>query len=150
MDAFAVSAEFLSSIMAKGLWNDPDSFNTFDPFGQNKFEVDDVLIEARLTDIDGPGNILGGANVYSARASSAPDAFTAVVGLMEFDTSDAQALSLENTWDDVVLHEMFHALGFGTLWDNYYPGIVSTIEEQIAGENTRRPNDDVFAITSAV
>ncbi|WP_170463298.1 leishmanolysin-related zinc metalloendopeptidase [Ruegeria arenilitoris] len=148
MDAFALSAEFISSIMTQGLWDDPQSFNTFDPTGVNMFTVDDVLIEARLTDIDGVGNILGGANVYSAREASAPDAYTAVVGLMEFDTSDAQALSVNGTWDDVVLHEMFHALGFGTLWDNYYPEIISQSSTQIAGQDTRRPNDDVYETTA--
>ncbi|WP_170385454.1 leishmanolysin-related zinc metalloendopeptidase [Ruegeria atlantica] len=148
MDAFALSAEFISSIMTQGLWDDPQSFNTFDPTGTNIFTVDDVLIEARLTDIDGVGNILGGANVFSAREATALDAYTAVVGLMEFDTSDAQALSTYGTWDDVVLHEMFHALGFGTLWDNYYPDIISQTSTQVAGQDTRRPTDDVYETTA--
>ena len=149
MDAFAASAEFLSSIMTQGLWNDPESFNTFDPFGTNLFEVDDVLIEARMSDIDGVGGVLGGANVFSVRDATAPaDAYTTVVGYMEFDNADAAALIENATWDDVVLHEMVHALGFGTLWDNYFQDLITQTTTQVAGQNTRSPRDDEYESTA--
>ena len=148
MDAFAAAADFLSSIMLSGLRDDPESYNSFDT--GTVFTVDDVLIEARLPEIDGIDNVLGRAAAYSVREPGSEDEYTTVVGVMEFDSADAAGLLGDGTWDDVILHEMIHTLGFGSLWDNYYPDIL-TIEETtewFEGEFTKRPTDDVFETTS--
>jgi hypothetical protein len=147
MDAFAAAADFLSSIMEKGLRNDPESFNTF---SSTLFEVDDVLIEARLPAIDGDGSILGRAGAFSVREAGTEDAYTTVVGIMEFDSADAAGLLMDGTWDDTILHEMIHVLGFGSLWDNYYPDILTVTETEtwIAGKETKSPRDDVIEITT--
>lgn len=74
--------------------------------------IDDLLIFARLTNIDGVNGVLGQASVcYIGNQSGLP-----VVGFMEFDVSDLPSLENSGVIDDVVLHEMGHVLGVGSLW----------------------------------
>jgi hypothetical protein len=76
--------------------------------------VDDVLIYATVAPIDGPGKILGSAGPCIIRSQSV---FT-VIGLMRFDVDDLNALFSSGRLDAVILHEMLHVVGFGTLWRN--------------------------------
>jgi len=74
--------------------------------------VDDVLIDARDSAIDGPGNILGRAGGLLIRE---PD-WQPYWGLMEFDTADLDELARTGRLGDVILHEMGHVLGLGASW----------------------------------
>ena len=74
--------------------------------------VDDIQITARLTSIDGVGGILGQAGPTAIRVGS----YLPATGLMEFDTADANSYQASGLFDDVVLHEMLHTVGFGTIW----------------------------------
>lgn len=74
--------------------------------------VDDVLIDARDTPIDGPGNVLGSAGGILIRSGH----WQPYYGIMEFDTADLQMLADSGRLDDVILHEMGHVLGLGTSW----------------------------------
>ncbi len=76
--------------------------------------IDDVLILVRLVPIDGPGDILGGAGPCYIRDPGDP---LTVMGVMQFDTDDLQDLEDGGFLEEVILHEMGHVLGFGTLWD---------------------------------
>jgi hypothetical protein len=76
-------------------------------------EVDDILIDVLLQPIDGPGNILGAAGPCLARNE---DLLT-LYGLMFFDTADLDFLGQFGIFDEVVVHEMGHVLGIGTLWN---------------------------------
>ena len=82
--------------------------------------VDDVLITASVTAIDGPGNVLASAGPCYYRTADE----LALAGSMQFDVADI--VNLENSGDleDVVLHEMGHVLGIGTLpgWSNNQSG----------------------------
>jgi hypothetical protein len=74
--------------------------------------VDDLLIDARAVPIDGRGNVLGQAG---------PDRFRTVSrlpyhGSMEFDSADLASMQASGTLLGVILHEMGHVLGVGTLW----------------------------------
>jgi hypothetical protein len=133
MDAFGAAADFLSSIITTDLADDNSAFHTF---SSDTFTVDDVLIEAYLPAIDGTGGILGQAGPYSVRNLTTD--ITTVVGVMEFDIADAQSLETDGNWDAVVLHEMLHVLGVGTLWDNW--GVTETEDF-----GTRRPSDDTLS-----
>lgn len=74
--------------------------------------VDDIKITAELGSIDGLYGILGQAGPTSLRtASSLPATAT-----MKFDIADVNDMGLE-AFADVVLHEMAHSLGFGSIWD---------------------------------
>lgn len=75
--------------------------------------VDDVKILVFLEPIDGVGNVLGAAGPCIIRGSSR----LTVIGVMRFDTADLPNLEANGSLDDVILHEMGHVLGYGTLWD---------------------------------
>jgi hypothetical protein len=78
-----------------------------------KGTVDDVLIDVLLEPIDGPGAVLGSAGPCLARNA---DLLT-LYGVMFFDTDDLAFLQQNNVLDEVVVHEMGHVLGIGTLWN---------------------------------
>ncbi len=74
---------------------------------------DDLTIFVSIEFIDGPLNVLGQAGPCFVRV---PGNLT-VVGRMQFDEADMDLLETEGSLQSVVLHEMGHVLGFGTLWD---------------------------------
>lgn len=74
--------------------------------------LDDLIIVVRLEPIDGPGAVLGAAGPCLVRTAGLP-----ALGVMRFDTSDLAALEAAGTFAAVILHEMGHVLGIGTLWD---------------------------------
>jgi hypothetical protein len=75
-------------------------------------QVDDIIIYASVTAIDGPGKILGRAGPCFVRTASRHT----VVGSMQFDEADAQLLVSTGRFESVVLHEMLHVIGIGSLW----------------------------------
>jgi hypothetical protein len=76
--------------------------------------VDDVLILVRLEPIDGAGSVLGASGpCYVRNTSTLP-----VMGLMRFDTADLDQLESAGLLETVILHEMGHVLGFGTIWSD--------------------------------
>lgn len=76
--------------------------------------VDDVIIFATVEEIDGPGSILGSAGPCWLRSGSS----LPFVGRMRFDVEDLERIEQQGTLIDLILHEMGHVLGIGTLWDN--------------------------------
>ena len=143
-DAFIASADFLSSIISVGL-NDDFFVSSFSG-DLAELAVDDLVIEARIANIDGTGGVLGQAGPTYARSSSGTtiDGLP-TAGIMEFDGADAASLFSDSLWDDTVLHEMMHVLGFGTLWDLANWALVGTQKVVIDDNGTRKPNDDVSA-----
>ena len=83
---------------------------------------DDVTIFVTIEPIDGPGDVLGQAGPCFVRVADedlgpvSPGDVT-VIGRMQFDVDDVEALEQEGSLQDVILHEMGHVLGFGTLWE---------------------------------
>ncbi len=74
--------------------------------------VDDLMIEANIEPIDGPGGILASAGPCLTRiAGGLP-----VYGAMRFDAADVADLETDGQLETVILHEMGHVLGFGTVW----------------------------------
>ena len=81
-------------------------------YGQGRpTTVDDIRIVAELGSIDGPGGILGQAGPTSVRTTSSLPA----TAEMTFDIADVEAMGLE-MFAEVVLHEMAHSLGIGSIW----------------------------------
>ena len=74
--------------------------------------VDDILIYATVTTIDGPGKILGSAGPCIIRSASR----LAVIGVMRFDIDDLTNLASTGRLEPVILHEMLHIVGVGTVW----------------------------------
>jgi subtilisin-like proprotein convertase family protein len=102
-DAFAVAAERWSEIVVGDL---PD----IEVAGET---VDDVVIDADGTPIDGPGQVLGQAGPTTLR----PGSFLPAQGVMSFDTADLAQMEADGSLVRVIMHEMAHVLGFGTIWD---------------------------------
>ncbi|HWA14949.1 MAG TPA: leishmanolysin-related zinc metalloendopeptidase, partial [Gemmatimonadales bacterium] len=74
--------------------------------------VDDLLILVELDSIDGPGQVLGSAGPCLVRSSNG----LTIVGTMTFDTADIATQGAN--FQDIVLHEMGHVLGIGSLWQD--------------------------------
>ena len=94
--------------------------------------IDDIRIDATLTDIDGIDGILGRAGPTAIRT----DGYLPATAIMEFDVADAAifntmpSCSDGTLWDDIVTHEMMHTVGFGTIW---------TYLDLLAGGGTDNP-----------
>lgn len=74
--------------------------------------VTSIVIFVTLDSIDGPGKILGQSGPCFIRSSG----FLPIVGAMQFDTADVAALEASGQFSEVILHEMGHVLGYGTIW----------------------------------
>ena len=73
-----------------------------------------LAISATGDNIDGQGGILGSAG--PRRGFQASNFFYATEGEMTFDSSDLSAMENNNTLYSVIVHEMAHVIGFGSLW----------------------------------
>ena len=91
--------------------------------------INDVVIYARIASIDGPGSVLGRATPCAVGSTSR----LPVLGLMEFDLDDMNTLVSRGLLTDVVLHEMGHVLGVGTLW-------TASGRTLLVGRNTEDPH----------
>jgi len=101
----------LPSITSDEIGNADDCVNDFPA------NVDDLHICARDAEIDGPGGILGQAGPFWGRNDDMTGKLTTVVtGGMEFDIADVEMMVVDGTWDSVILHEMGHVFGIGTIW----------------------------------
>lgn len=76
--------------------------------------VDDLLIDVSAGYIDGTGGTLGGANADRFRSGS----LLPYHGTIQFDSADLASMEANGTLRDVVLHEIGHVLGIGTLWQS--------------------------------
>ena len=97
--------------------------------------IDDILIAASGTAIDGPGGILGQATFTHLRTGS----FLPARGFMQFDSADLDNLEADGSLRDVILHEMGHVVGLGTIWERL--GLVRDLDTDdpvFTGPNARR------------
>jgi hypothetical protein len=74
--------------------------------------VDDLLIFAAIQPIDGPGGTLGSAGPCRIRSPGN----LSFVGVMRFDAADMVRVEDEGRLGSLILHEMGHVLGVGSLW----------------------------------
>jgi hypothetical protein len=113
-EAFEAAAERWAEAIVAGL---PDQYLDMpvNLFGFPPFTglVDDVMIDARDTAIDGPGGVLGRAGGFAIREGGG---WLPYYGIMEFDTADLDRLASTGRLRDVILHEMGHVIGLGASW----------------------------------
>lgn len=74
--------------------------------------VDDLVIQVSLQAIDGPRGALGRAGPRCLRPGGLPP----FSGTMILDRDDVASLLSDGRFSTVVLHEMGHVLGLGSLW----------------------------------
>lgn len=89
-----------------------DSAACFDAEPQIDETVDDVKLFIEVASRDGPGGILGAAGPCLIRSASGLPA----LGYVTLDADDVDQLASTGELADVVLHEIGHILGIGTLW----------------------------------
>jgi hypothetical protein len=74
--------------------------------------VDDLRIYVDIVEIDGPGGTLASAGPCYIRGLG----HFPIIGAMRFDSEDMDALAANGGLLPVVMHEMGHVLGIGTIW----------------------------------
>lgn len=110
---------------AAARWSEIITADLPDQFFQGR-TIDDLEIEATAPALDGPGGILGQAGPREFRAGST----LPYLGVMQFDSADVASMVAQGTFTAVILHEMGHVLGLGTLWD---------FKNLVQGLNTNNP-----------
>ena len=134
----------------------PSAFAGFPPAIDGT--ADDVVIEVALAPIDGPGSILGQAGPRFVRT----DDFLTLTGVMFFDIDDLDFLDQLDLFEEVIVHEMGHVLGVGTLWnvapfgfdrtlregsdeDPYFSGKMANVHWNAEGGTGELPIESIFA-----
>ena len=79
-----------------------------------------LRIYAIVESIDSVGGTLGSAGPCLIRNDDTP-----ALGVMRFDSADIQVLLGQGRLASVVLHEMLHVVGFGTVWTD--KGVLDTV-----------------------
>lgn len=100
-------------VITTGLANVSGTINANDCGNPSTFggTIDDVVIFAGITSIDGPGGVLAQAGVcYTRTTGGLP-----VAGLLQFDSADVNSFATSDL-RNIALHEMGHELGIGTIW----------------------------------
>jgi len=113
--------------------------------------LDDLLVCGQDAEIDGPGdgtsNVLGFASPYWTRQDDVTGKVTTITGQMVFDIYDIDEMIKLGTWNGVILHEMGHVLGIGTLWD--FNNIVDDNLNYLGGNAINVWKDDWGCVTNA-
>jgi len=79
-------------------------------------DYDDLLIFAGVEDIDGPGAILGSAGPCYVRGGARG---LPIIGVMRFDAADMLNLEANSLLVPVIMHEMGHVVGIGSMWSSF-------------------------------
>lgn len=74
--------------------------------------IDDILIDVGVANIDGPGTILAQSGPCLTRSTGG----LTIYGSLIFDAADVTAFSGQLA--PILIHEMGHSLGIGTLWQS--------------------------------
>jgi Leishmanolysin len=74
--------------------------------------IDDILIDVGVANIDGPGTILAQSGPCLTRSTGG----LTIYGSLIFDSADVTAFSSQLA--PILIHEMGHSLGIGTLWQS--------------------------------
>jgi hypothetical protein len=108
------AADFYSQIITADIHDDTDLSGNL---------VDDIVISVSTARIDGNGNPLFG-NVLAqtgniiVRDPGAIDQWLPLTASITLDSTDLKNSAFADAWDDIILHEMGHALGFiGTIFE---------------------------------
>jgi len=98
---------------------------------QQGISINGPLISASAIYIDGPGGILGqaGPTLFTHQGGY----WLATQGVMQFDADDVVNLENNGSLLEVILHEMGHVLGIGTLWDPVFNDVYEDGTGQYTG-----------------
>lgn len=94
-------------------WRGPQSVET---------RYDGLDLDISVVPIDGPGNVLAFAGPTRTIDYGAPNGFNGALadeGIVRIDEDDIAAMIIRDSFRDTLMHEMFHAIGSGTLWERH-------------------------------
>ncbi|MBC7821639.1 MAG: hypothetical protein IAG10_32535, partial [Planctomycetaceae bacterium] len=74
--------------------------------------IDDLVITVTVMAIDGPGGVMGLTGIDVQRTGT----FLPAMASITIDAADLPTIEADGSLSDVILHEVGHALGFGTIW----------------------------------
>lgn len=74
--------------------------------------VDGLVVYATVKLIDGPGGTIAQSGPCYLRSTSQ----LPIVGLLEFDSADLATYEARGQLETIVLHELLHVVGYGTIW----------------------------------
>ncbi|SDI61639.1 Leishmanolysin [Lutimaribacter saemankumensis] len=86
--------------------------------------IDDIELTLVQASIDGGGGAWATGGPRSLRS----DSLLPSTGVLTFDTADIGSLDSSGLWEDLGMHEMLHAMGFGTLFSAL--GLIDTVDGQ--------------------
>ncbi len=141
------AAEVWESIIARGAENYDFSVSAAANYPANEcFDgqplvadvVDDLRVWVTIDSIDGQGGAVASAGPCWARAIQFTGSdliwMEAVLGRIRLDEADAAALEARGKLHSVVVHELAHTLGFGTLWE--LKGLIRNLSENAPNADT--------------
>lgn len=103
-----------------------------------------LVIYLRIQPIDGVGGTLGSAGPCLLRPESQRN--LPALGVMRLDEADVANLQGVGRLSTVVLHELMHVLGFGTIWfDNAVIDTTQAADARFTGVRARAACADVHA-----
>jgi len=106
----------------------------------NGVRADDLVITASTRNIDGVNGILGQAGPTHLRRGSALPSH----GIMQFDSADMNHMENNGSLFGVILHEMGHVIGIGTIWNSL--NLVRNVGQEIhfTGQTAAREYNRIF------
>jgi hypothetical protein len=109
--------------------------------------IDDLLIDASVVSIDGVDGVLGQGGPDEFLRGTA-DASLPDHGTLEIDSADIGGMYSDGTLFGVILHEIGHALGIGTIWDGLglLNGLTYTGPDALAEYRTLTGNPSETAV----
>jgi hypothetical protein len=109
--------------------------------------IDDLLIRVSLANMDG---LYGTAGVGGPEALRSDGYRLPYYGDIKIDAYDVNRLERDGGLYGVVLHEMGHVLGIGTLWNNFgYVRGLNTANPGYYGPNATAAYNQIFGLRSA-
>jgi hypothetical protein len=95
-----------------------------------------ITVNVQTVTVDGKGKGLAAAATTATSVRGGTRYATA--GVMLFDEADLVSLENKGKLDDVALHELAHAIGFGTLWDDngLYDASTGVVNTATSGQYT--------------
>ncbi|WP_299484864.1 leishmanolysin-related zinc metalloendopeptidase [Acaryochloris sp. IP29b_bin.137] len=113
----------------------------------NGKRINGISITARALEMDGPHNRLAQAGPVHLR----PGSLLPATGIMEFDSADLTRMEEDGSLLNVIIHEVGHVLGFGTLWEQ--KGLlqgVGTNNPRFTGVNAMREFAALIGLNKAI
>mmetsp|Transcript_20085 Transcript_20085/g.55472 ORF Transcript_20085/g.55472 Transcript_20085/m.55472 type:complete len:560 (+) Transcript_20085:156-1835(+) len=135
LPAFAAAKKRWESIVVRNS-NEPVEFRQ--TLWQRPKSLGGIYITGEAAPIDGPGGILGSSGPRAIVTTSKKNPVNhnhnfkqTLTGQMTFDSADIDVMLKDHNYKDVIVHEMGHVLGIGTMWE--YNGL-----------HSGRPDDPVY------